>query len=526
MRQPGDTIRGPERAYRIEACVGRGGFGTTYRASCDDRTVALKELRIEHLQTWKSFELFQREIAVLRRIRHPRVPAYVDSFGFDASGATLVSATQALSDDNPPLAVFLVQEWVEGRPLAEVVATRGRLPLPAVRVLLSDLLDVLAHLHAIEPPVVHRDVTPRNILLDASMRPYLVDFGAVQDRIRRDASVVSTSVGTFGYAPLEQFIGNARPATDLYALAMCILYALTRKEPNALPVDDRTGKVKVREALPDAPRNLARALDAMLEPAVGRRPASAAEVRRILDRRDVTRTPAFGIALLLALGGVVGTFFTALYVGQTTSGTSWPTDAEPEHELFQGTPLEDAGKPPLKEAAAFEQLPIRPPEGYRFRDAGLAIKCAYSLGVGRDAGPYGLQAVFCNDGETRIRGPFVFDYDLEAVDGGTITFPGNSYYPFSLPPSPACFQEGNLAWQPGTDTSHPTVRYEPGAKVRIHAERVHGCSLHDTDAHECTLKARETPGNPDYGTGCEPKTTELFVLAPGEVTLSAVPCRP
>src|SRR5690606_13426336 len=114
--------------------------------------------------------------------------------------------------------------------------------------LLRALLSILDDLHGLHPSVVHRDIKPANVMLHedpSGLQVTLVDFGAMQARVRQLDSVSSTSVGTFGFIPLEQMMGQARPASDVFAAAMTVIVAATHRYPEQLPLDEHTGKVSL-----------------------------------------------------------------------------------------------------------------------------------------------------------------------------------------------------------------------------------------------------------------------------------------
>lgn len=314
---PGQRIRGHAGEYALERVLGVGGFGTTWlaRRVADGQVVALKALALDRMGEWKALELFEREGQVLAELSHPAIPRVHEFFLSDGERPLPAGAA-------PPAGVtprwILVQDFFEGRSLRQLVDARGRLDDARGAVILRRLLGVLDYLHSRRPPVIHRDITPANVLLGPDDAPALVDFGAIQDRLRGDGSGGSTTVGTFGFVPIEQLMGRARPASDLYALAMTMLVALSHLEPEHLPIDEATGKVKLDEAAPGLSPGLRRALDAMLEPIVGQRVQSAGEALALLDGVALERRGAVLPAPVAS--GAPGALWRA--IGSATIGAS------------------------------------------------------------------------------------------------------------------------------------------------------------------------------------------------------------
>lgn len=176
--------------YDIIRPIGRGGQGELFLArdlegDCD---VALKRLSMRSVADWKAIELFEREAKVLRSLDHPSIPAYVDDFIVGAQG------------DEPQF--YLAQAFVDGESLADIVADGGVWGEAEARDFLGQMLDVLAYLGELHPPIVHRDIKPDNIIRREGGSYALVDFGAVQAIMPADAGG-STVVGTSGYLPVE-----------------------------------------------------------------------------------------------------------------------------------------------------------------------------------------------------------------------------------------------------------------------------------------------------------------------------------
>jgi len=132
----------------------------------------------------------------------------------------------------------MVQEYVEGETLEERLE-RAKQPLKEREVLIaaSEVLDILDYLAQQTPPIVHRDIKPANIIIGArDKRAHLVDFGIARAEVMRNVQRKQTSaLGTPGYAPPEQYQGNADPRSDLYALAATLHHLLTKRDPRNHP---------------------------------------------------------------------------------------------------------------------------------------------------------------------------------------------------------------------------------------------------------------------------------------------------
>jgi hypothetical protein len=275
----GAVLDGPRGRYQVLEEIGHGGFGVTFRgqvvgAEAEARPVVIKALPLRGLPGWKAVELFEREAAALHALVHPGIPAWVDDF--------------VLGGIEAPRGFVLVMQLVPGRTLRQIVAAGG-LSRAALLDVAGDVLEVLDHIHQRTPPLIHRDVNPKNILVRPDGRAMLVDFGSVQAALGGQDQAGHTAAGTFGYAPMEQFLGQATPQSDLYGLGMTLLAALSGKEPEALPL--RGIAVDVAAVVKGDPR-LVRLIEAMVEPDPRRRLGSAGEALALLRPLRAAAVPA------------------------------------------------------------------------------------------------------------------------------------------------------------------------------------------------------------------------------------------
>ncbi|KFM23051.1 Serine/threonine-protein kinase D [Auxenochlorella protothecoides] len=262
--------------YEILETLGSGSSGITYK--CKDletqKEVAVKALSLRSLRSWKQLDLFEREAAALKGLRHPGIPQYL---GY-------------CEEDTPDDRRFLlIQELAPGKSLAELVRSGWSPSEEQVLRVAREVLAVLAYLADRRPAVVHRDVSPSNIVAqrgDADGRLSLVDFGGVQavaagagedsDGLGSGFLPGSTVVGTYGFMAPEQFAGGASPASDLYGLGATLLFLLTGRAPVA---SDRM-RVSTR-ATAMSPR-LRALVEGLLEPMAEDR-LSVEEAQEILE---------------------------------------------------------------------------------------------------------------------------------------------------------------------------------------------------------------------------------------------------
>ncbi len=193
----------------------------------DRKPVVVKLAPLKSGLNWADFKLFEREATILKVLDHPRIPKYVDFLELDTPDYQ---------------GSVLVQEYIAARSIQTQVESGQPFTPEMVKEIAIQILEILNYLHTLNPPIIHRDIKPSNLLLsDRSAHHvgqiYLVDFGAAKTMTPSIGKTL-TVVGSYGYAPLEQFGGRAVPASDLYSLGATIIYLLTGRHPAELPQVD------------------------------------------------------------------------------------------------------------------------------------------------------------------------------------------------------------------------------------------------------------------------------------------------
>ncbi len=276
--------------YRILGLLGEGNSGTTHRAQRikDGVIVALKEVSLQGSQSWKLIELFEREVAMLKQLDHPAIPQYIDSF---------------VVDSNQDRLYYLAQTLAEGRTLTAWIESGWRCTEVEAQEVALQLLDVLNYLQRCDPPIIHRDIKPLNIIRREDGKIFLVDFGAVGHTYHNTFMRGSTVVGTFGYMAPEQFRGQACTATDLYSLGATLLYLLTRRSPADLPAQQLKVDFRSKVLLSDG---FADWLGQLIEPSLRHRFASANVALTTLQRLQQEASQDQGLIkpALKILGGL------------------------------------------------------------------------------------------------------------------------------------------------------------------------------------------------------------------------------
>ncbi len=261
--------------YRFLSQLEQGGVVTTHEALDiqNNQKVIIKSLSVDQMgKDWKPLELFEREVRILASLNHPQIAKYLDFFETEGSRNKQFC---------------FIQEKIEGSSFAHLIESQSwRITEKDAREIAKSILSILKYLHSLTPPVIHRDIKPQNLILREDGVVCLVDFGAVQERYNTTVAK-ATSIGTWGFMPMEQVFGKSYPASDLYSLGATLVYLVTGQTPSDL-LGSRN-RIEFRHKA-QVSENFAKWLDNMIEPAMEDRFESAQDALDSLERID-QKTP-------------------------------------------------------------------------------------------------------------------------------------------------------------------------------------------------------------------------------------------
>ena len=218
--------------YTIEQYLSSGGFGITYLARDSlNRHVVIKECfpssfcrRIQMMvrphsrenaeELAKIVALFTQEALSLARVEHPNI----------------VGVHQVFEENNT---AYMALDFVSGRDLQEIaLINKIELQPEQVTSILSKLLDAIGHVHT--NGLLHRDISPDNIIIRDDGEPVLIDFGAAREQSTRKTRVLSAmQIVKDGYSPQEFYVAdsNQSPSCDLYSLAATFYHVILGERP-------------------------------------------------------------------------------------------------------------------------------------------------------------------------------------------------------------------------------------------------------------------------------------------------------
>ncbi|MBG1270038.1 tetratricopeptide repeat protein [Nostoc sp. WHI] len=280
----GNTLVG---RYQIISNLGGGGFGETFVA-CDTQLPGSPQCVVKKLKPQASDpltletarRLFDTEAQVLYKLgTHDRIPQLLAYFEENAE-------------------FYLVQELIEGHDLSQELTPGKTLSQDQVISLLQELLTILEFVH--QQNVIHRDVNPRNILRrHPDGKLILIDFGAVKQITTQlitpqGQTIATVAIGTPGYIPGEQAHGTPKLSSDIYAVGIIAIQALTGLSPEEIVKDADTNEIIWQNQATVTPE-FAQFLDKMVCYDFRQRYPSATVALQAL--KELTQPPAQTIAL-------------------------------------------------------------------------------------------------------------------------------------------------------------------------------------------------------------------------------------
>jgi serine/threonine protein kinase len=223
------------------------GGRITYKAIAlnSQKPVVIKQFRFATTSDWDSYKLIEREVEVLRGLKHQGIPKYLTKF-------------------DPGDGLCLVQEYKNADPLS----TYRTFSPEEIKSIASQILEILIYLQTQIPMIIHRDLKPDNILVDDDINVYLIDFGLA--RIGNNTIALSTMMGgTLGFMPPEQ-VHNQKltEASDLYGLGATLICLITQTKSADIGklVNFSTNRINFKDRVPKFSFKFIQWLEKMVEP--------------------------------------------------------------------------------------------------------------------------------------------------------------------------------------------------------------------------------------------------------------------
>lgn len=219
-----------------------GGWSAIYLCQWGDNTPAiLKEAVVPPLVSEevkkKAYEHFEREAVLLSGLDHKQIAKVLDYFIEDGRQ-------------------YMVLERLTGANLRTFIKDKGAVSTKQAMKWISELIDIITYLHGRDPAIVHRDLTPENLVLDMKGSLVLIDFGSANEFVQ---TCTGTLVGKPSYIAPEQFSGHATLRSDLYSLGAVIHFMFTAQDPEPLTVaSPRSANAAVPQEIDDLVADLMR----------------------------------------------------------------------------------------------------------------------------------------------------------------------------------------------------------------------------------------------------------------------------
>jgi tRNA A-37 threonylcarbamoyl transferase component Bud32 len=206
-----------QERYTVIEQIAAGGFSAIYLIADDDgQQFVLKEsvlpTNLDEASKAKATQQFQREATILAKLNHAQIATVYDYFV--ESGRN-----------------YLRLEYIAGANMRQYVKENHGQSEAVTQNWTEQLAAILIYLHDLTPPVVHRDLSPDNVVVRPDGKLVLIDFGAANEFI---GAATGTLVGKHAYMAPEQIRGNAEPISDIYSLGACAYFALSGRDPEPI----------------------------------------------------------------------------------------------------------------------------------------------------------------------------------------------------------------------------------------------------------------------------------------------------
>ena len=225
--EPGKTLQ--NESLKVERQMAFGGLSAIYLVQKNSQDLyVLKEAvvpdDVDKEAKAQAEAMLQRESKMLFSVSHPHIANVVDYF---------------VEEDRH----YLLLEYINGQDLRQLVGQNGAQREAIVVSWGIQIAGALDYLHSLDPPIVHRDLTPDNIVLRENGNLVIIDFGAANEFV---GTATGTLIGKQAYIAPEQLRGKAALQSDLYALGGTLFFLLTGRDPTPL------AQPELKQILPEA----------------------------------------------------------------------------------------------------------------------------------------------------------------------------------------------------------------------------------------------------------------------------------
>lgn len=265
--------------YEILSQIGSGTFGITYiakdRESPSQKSCVIKQfnrINIADNNMRIAQEGFDREAKILEQLKHDCIPTFYARF--EEQGQ-----------------FYIAQSLVDGVPLSQELKAGEKKDEQYIKELLISILTPLEYVH--NQDIIHRDLKPDNLIRRNDSKISLIDFGAVKESLNQPTSRAGTTIGTPGYMPSEQAIGQATLSSDIYAVGKIAIQAATGVNPSELESDRNTGDPIWKYLAPDISLDLKEILTKMVNYKFSERYSNASEILKVLKNNESSNQNIF-----------------------------------------------------------------------------------------------------------------------------------------------------------------------------------------------------------------------------------------